>query len=268
MRVTIRPAISQGYRAAEHADAGGHPRLRADLGPWRSSLPRGDIWPRPPAAGLYMAIAKAGDFGPTQYVWAVDLTYVRQALGSGLDRTFVFADACKTGGVGGTTAPPLAQFLTGTNSGILGWTSPVGWGDSQFLSRELFELLSLHTHRCSGQVRGVVYGRVVPERLRPHRVTLALLGSAFREVRPPVTRPGLVAEPGVRLCQENASSSDPGGARTHDLLIKSQLLCQLSYRVAENVTYPVAVRETYPFNSGTTALRAPRAACTTASCSG
>lgn len=26
--------------------------------------------------------------------------------------------------------------------------------------------------------------------------------------------------------------SDPGGARTHDLLIKSQLLCQLSYRVA------------------------------------
>lgn len=26
--------------------------------------------------------------------------------------------------------------------------------------------------------------------------------------------------------------SDPGGDRTHDLLIKSQLLCQLSYRVA------------------------------------
>ena len=30
--------------------------------------------------------------------------------------------------------------------------------------------------------------------------------------------------------------SDPGGARTRDLLIKSQLLCQLSYRVAEIVT--------------------------------
>ncbi len=32
-----------------------------------------------------------------------------------------------------------------------------------------------------------------------------------------------------------ASFNDPGGARTHDLLIKSQLLCQLSYRVAPNV---------------------------------
>ena len=30
--------------------------------------------------------------------------------------------------------------------------------------------------------------------------------------------------------------NDPGGARTHDLLIKSQLLCQLSYRVANIVT--------------------------------
>lgn len=31
-------------------------------------------------------------------------------------------------------------------------------------------------------------------------------------------------------------NSDPGGARTHDLLIKSQLLCQLSYRVADILT--------------------------------
>ena len=31
--------------------------------------------------------------------------------------------------------------------------------------------------------------------------------------------------------------NDPGGARTHDLLIKSQLLFQLSYRVAEILTW-------------------------------
>ena len=40
--------------------------------------------------------------------------------------------------------------------------------------------------------------------------------------------PGKVTGPGLVL-------NDPGGARTHDLLIKSQLLCQLSYRVTQSL---------------------------------
>ena len=71
-------------------------------------------------------------------------------------------------------------------------------------------------------------------------------GSATKRNRPLVEpirdQEGTTTENGqsheglTALVSRCSATSDPGGARTHDLLIKSQLLCQLSYRVAEILT--------------------------------
>jgi hypothetical protein len=104
--------------------------------------PLGDVWDPPPEPGLYMAASKAGKYGPARNVWAVDLTYVQNALPNGLDKTFVYADACHTQGGSGTPAPELVQFLSGGDAGTLGWTADVEWDISQFLSVAVYDLLS------------------------------------------------------------------------------------------------------------------------------
>ncbi len=109
-----------------------------DLVPW----PEGDNWAPSLAPGLFLVVFKAGQFGPKRATYGVDEGYFRAALENGLGRTFLFASACETLGDGRDDAPPLVDFMAGTQGGVLGWKIQVPYDASEFLSVQVHDLLS------------------------------------------------------------------------------------------------------------------------------
>lgn len=71
--------------------------------------------------GVDPTVFRAGDRGPKKSVWCVNHRFFRTLYPDGLDRAFIFVNACSTLGHPDRPTPPMADQLLGEQSMYVGW---------------------------------------------------------------------------------------------------------------------------------------------------